>query len=267
MPSRTFRRLLGETALERKCRFLCGSGILVVVAFSFVWCGQKIESLLIGQTTQAARMLVTPTLMNLHYKLTGTADVAGVIDTLWGDLSPLDNLPRHEARFLNPYNLPKKSPPDEFERSAVARFLQSASADQAFRKAGTPRKDYTFADATPMWAAYAPADNREEFRYVQAVLFKPNCLNACHGEPHNVDNHMMREVEKGKWVAAKAGDLAGVVSIRMPMEQTRKAIHSNRAILITAALLTAIAAMIASSLLIRYVVVVAHRSSHATLPG
>ena len=60
MSYRTFKHLLGETSLERKCRFIFGGGILVLVTFSFYWYGQKTESLVIGQTTQAARMLVNP---------------------------------------------------------------------------------------------------------------------------------------------------------------------------------------------------------------
>ena len=59
MSYRSFKHLLGETSLERKCRFIFGGGILVLVTFSF-YSGQKTESLVIGQTTQAARMHVNP---------------------------------------------------------------------------------------------------------------------------------------------------------------------------------------------------------------
>ena len=54
---RSFKHLLGETSLERKCRFIFGGGILVLVSISFYWYGQKTESLVIGQTNQTARML------------------------------------------------------------------------------------------------------------------------------------------------------------------------------------------------------------------
>jgi two-component system sensor histidine kinase BarA len=91
---RSFKHLLGETSLERKCRFIFGGGILVLVTFSFWWYGQKAESLVIEQTTQTARMLVNPTLMNLHYKAMGNDDFGRLIETLWGELTrPLDELP------------------------------------------------------------------------------------------------------------------------------------------------------------------------------
>ena len=53
----------------------------------------------------------------------------------------------------------------------------------------------------------------------------------------------------------KAGDLAGAVVVHLPMEQTDKAINSNRAMLITAALVTAILAMVSSYMIVRYVIV------------
>jgi signal transduction histidine kinase len=258
---RSFKHLLGETSLERKCRFIFGVGILVLVTFSFWWYGRKTESLVIGQTTQTARMLVKPTLMNLHYKATGDEAYSQVIDMLNDDLKPLDDLPRYKARLINPYERrpARASSADEFERfeeKAVARFLASASAEEAYRKAGNPRKPYTFGDGTPMWDAWIPP-GKEEYQYVQAVLFKPGCLIACHGRREtDLDNHMMRlSPIEGKWVQAKAGDLAGVVSIQLPMVQTKKAVHSNRAVLITAALVTAILAMFASYVIVRYVIV------------
>ena len=46
-----------------------------------------------------------------------------------------------------------------------------------------------------------------------------------------------------------------MVVVKLPMEQTNKAIHRNRAILITTALVTAILAMVACYLIVRYVIV------------
>ena len=68
MSYRTFKHLLGETSLERKCRFIFGGGILILVTTSFYWYGQKTEKLVIGQTTQTARRLVNPTVVDMHYK-------------------------------------------------------------------------------------------------------------------------------------------------------------------------------------------------------
>ena len=100
---RSFKHLLGETSLERKCRFIFGGGIFVLVVFSFYWYGQKTESLVIEQTTQAARMLVYPKLVELHYKLLVNKDAGDVIEMFSGDFKPVDGLSpyEHEAHVLS----------------------------------------------------------------------------------------------------------------------------------------------------------------------
>ena len=60
MSYRSFKHLLGETSLERKCRFIFGLGIFLLVTVSFLLYGLKTESLVKKQTTLSARMLVRP---------------------------------------------------------------------------------------------------------------------------------------------------------------------------------------------------------------
>ena len=138
MSYRSFKHLLGETSLERKCRFIFGLGILVLVSGSFFWYGQKTESLVLNQTTQTARMLVNPTIKDIHYKALGNSNFESVLETLWGDLKPLEDIPNYKARLLNPFSLNDKSkqPADDWERDAVEKFLQASGERDARRKAG-----------------------------------------------------------------------------------------------------------------------------------
>ena len=257
---RSFKHLLGETSLERKCRFIFGGGILVLVTVSFFWYGQKTESLVIEQTTQTARMLVKPTLMNLHYKSLGNANFAldhrRALGRPDAARRPAQATMRTSSTRTSPTDAEKQPRRRLRARARSAGFLQSASAEEANRKAGTPgRKPYTFADGTPMWSR-GSCRGKKEYQYIQAVLFKPSCLMDCHGADDNhIDNHMMRPTETASLGPAKAGDLAGAVVVNLPMEQTNKAINSNRAILITAALVTAILAMVSSYMIVRYVIV------------
>ena len=79
---------------------------------------------------------------------------------------------------------------------------------------------------------------------------------ACHVGETPVDDHLSRQTADGRdWVFPKEGDLAGAVVINIPMDQTTNAINSNRAMLITAALITAIVAMLSSYTIVRYVIV------------
>ena len=51
MSYRAFKRLLGETSLERKCRFLFGAFILLLISASFWLYARQTEDLAYDQIT------------------------------------------------------------------------------------------------------------------------------------------------------------------------------------------------------------------------
>ncbi len=131
MSYRSFKHLLGETSLERKCRFIFGLGILVLVSGSFFWYGQKTEGIVLMQTTQTARMLVNPTLKDLHFRALGNFDFEDILDTLSEDFNTIGDLPPHEAYVLYPYSTKesKKRPTDANEIAALSPFPAIRQAD------------------------------------------------------------------------------------------------------------------------------------------
>ena len=58
MSYRAFKRLLGETSLERKCRFLFGSGVIVLVTLSF-WLYSSLLRLPVRLLTQPLQAKLT----------------------------------------------------------------------------------------------------------------------------------------------------------------------------------------------------------------
>jgi two-component system, NarL family, sensor histidine kinase BarA len=255
---RSFKHLLGETSLERKCRFIFGLGILLLVTVSFFLYGKKTEELVLNQATQNARMHVLDALKEHHIiRPYNEKDQRSLLSHLWDEFKPQDDVPIYKARVLSPYDLkdPDKQPADDFERKELARFLK----DAASRKPSSSGEKLP-----PMWAKHTingktiNGKPEMQLKYIQAVLFdRPGCLMECHAEENiPIDNHMSRPTADGKdWVFPKVGDLAGAVVITLPMEQTNNAINKNRAMLITAALITAIVAMFSSYTIVRYVIV------------
>ncbi len=201
MSYRTFKHLLGETSLERKCRFIFGGGILALVTLSFSWYGTKTESLVIGQKTEAARVRVEQTLTNLHMKVQNP-DLGSFVDELSGEKSVLNLQPRYESYVFEPYprRLPENRPRDEFEAEALARFL-SATAQ--------PRP--TGAGERPILDSSRTIPGKRQYQYVQAIFLKPNCLNGCH-------DHQTRPIANGQSTFANPGDLAGIAVVKLPME-------------------------------------------------
>ena len=66
MSYRAFKRLLGETSLERKCRFLFGAGILLLITVSFWVYAYLTERLAYDQAKTTCRLLVNPFLAKRH---------------------------------------------------------------------------------------------------------------------------------------------------------------------------------------------------------
>jgi two-component system, NarL family, sensor histidine kinase BarA len=66
MSYRAFKRLLGETSLERKCRFLLGGGIIVLMGLSFWAYARQTEGLAYEQMTTSGRLLISPIIAREH---------------------------------------------------------------------------------------------------------------------------------------------------------------------------------------------------------
>ena len=137
---RSFKHLLGETSLERKCRFIFGLGILLLVSVSFFLYGKKTEELVRMQTTQNARAHVDDALNKYHTKLLFMKDFESVINAIWGDSNSPDEQPKYKARVLSIYNMkdPEKQPADDWERTQLARFVQAAQKNGPARGSGKP---------------------------------------------------------------------------------------------------------------------------------
>src|SRR5437016_2095514 len=66
MSYRAFKHLLGETSLERKCLFLFGAGILLLITASFWLYARITEHLAYEQTTTPGRLLVNSYITKQH---------------------------------------------------------------------------------------------------------------------------------------------------------------------------------------------------------
>ena len=268
MSYRTFKHLLGETSLERKCRFIFGAGIFALVTTSFYLYGQKTETLLMNQSKQTARRLVTPTIKDKHYQSREFVhpETSHQFEQLAQSFKQQDDLPNYDGRVIDPYPAPapakgeaKPDKPDpevgdtrdpaekaviqDFEEGVLKRFLRSAAADGPPARPGPP-KPYTFADGSSM-EEWRTLPGKTKYIYAQAVTYKRECIGC----------HAYREGASGKQVEIRPGDLACVAMIKLPLDQINRDINQNRAILISAALVTAIVAMFASYAIVRYVIV------------
>src|SRR5437588_3333577 len=87
MSYRAFKRLLGETSLERKCRFLFGAATLLLITASFWWHARQTEDLAFEQIERTGRLLVNPLVRKQHDKLWLAAVERGAAVPPRGDMA------------------------------------------------------------------------------------------------------------------------------------------------------------------------------------
>lgn len=250
MSYRAFKRLLGETSLERKCRFLFGAGILLLITASFWWYSHRTEDLAYEQTRTTGRLLVNHLVVKLHDKLyrplrpdkeadgdpadAGRDRPSRLTPREWEQLRvameelPQENAPdsfrQHQHRILKPnaHNLENK-PGDSYEQRLMEEFQEDE----------TKQDDSRILPSQHVVHYYGP------------IRASASCLG-CHPLPSERET-LGSELNKG--------ELMAVVKIILPTTPIEQAVHWNRALLISTALVTALLIMSGSYIIVRYVIV------------
>ncbi|HBO44693.1 MAG TPA: hypothetical protein DD670_12325, partial [Planctomycetaceae bacterium] len=97
------------------------------------------------------------------------------------------------------------------------------------------------------------------YEYYQPIYCAQGCNTACHNtlsEFPMTGQTLERVVSaEGRSTPYQVGDLMAVIHVRMPNKRTREAMDKNRAVLIATAVVTVFLAMLASYLIVRYVIV------------
>jgi signal transduction histidine kinase len=245
MAYRTFKDILGGTSLERKCRFLFGLCLLVLITGSFWWYGSSTEELVYTTTRSTGRHLVDAIMLHHHWKaLEADQKYTSLIETLGRTLQTEP----YSWRMLAPDAAPE-------ERSGYTR-LDAAVLDY-FRDRPGPAAD----GAAPPAGQRQPDEYREfrtadnsEYHYYQPVRARKSCL-ICH-EYRGSTGTAVATAEAGAPRPRLAeNDLMAVVKVVMPDMATQKAINWNRAILLATAIITVFLAMLAAYAIVRYVIV------------
>lgn len=249
MSYRAFKRLLGETSLERKCRFLLGGFILLLISGSFWLYARQTENLAYDQTVSLCRLLV----QNL---------VDEKLATICGVQSP----PGANSPKTNP-SQPPASPITSTESQAVDRLLgeYARTWQQTWPKALRESRITIFRPGsnipekmpddsisqTAMKEFLADPNRKEDNRlmlsrsvnqYYGAVRASTGCI-AC----HQVSQPGLSE-----------GGLIGLVRVELTLpidDAMERRVHINRALLISTALATSLLIMSGSYLIVRYVIV------------
>ncbi|MDH3719485.1 MAG: ATP-binding protein, partial [Planctomycetota bacterium] len=239
MSYRSIKRVLGETNLERKCRFLFGASLFLLLMGSFLWYGKRTAEIVNEQNPKTGRLLVH-TIMMHHWKHLETNETfKPVVEELityfdkddyeWNAIRPESNKPKESQISKNKFErelLAKwvtTGPPADGEDAPFAQREKKVMREQTLPNGQTVRREVA------------------EYHYYQPVYIKSDCV-LC----HRITNGNNDLVE---------GDLQAIIQVRMPLEETHEALNKNLAILLATAILTVFLAMILLYVIIRYVIV------------
>ena len=237
MSYRSFTDILGETNLERKCRFLFGFCLLVLITGSFWWYGSLTEELVYETTRSTGRHLVDAIMVQSHWNTWETnPQFSGMIESVGRDFQSEP----YDWQVLDPRAGPEDRHAEGYSRldEAVLDYFEDhpPSGDVAAATAGEYR-EFRLPD-------------QGKYYYYQTVRAKESCLRC-----HDVRPAPGVPTEGVPPVGVAVGDLMAVVRVVMPDGLTKKAINWNRAILLATAIMTVFLAMLAAYLIVRYVIV------------
>lgn len=243
MSYRSIKHVLGETSLERKCRFLFGACLLLLITASFSFYSYQTERMLYRQNQNTGRLLVNQVMQLRHWEKWGEKDerFEGLVQELSDGLSN----EKYDWRFIKPNSTDAVSMPrDEFECGVLNQYNKPKAPS------GTGADVQDFRER--------PFDNNKEYQYFQPVYAKKSCL-LCHNIVSAGVDYSGTGVSLGGNVTTGAplaeDDLMAIVKVTIPNEPMQRALNWNRAILISTAIITVFLAMVASYVIIRYVIV------------
>src|SRR5205823_5642628 len=216
MSYRAFKRLLGETSLERKCRFLFGAGTLLLITTIFWWYAKRTEVLAYEQTTTTGRLLMSHLLEQAHLK-EEREPLRRALE-LFAERNLGDETPKYRHRFIKPNAVNRENQPDDsYELSLLAEFAGDKEKMEENRLPGQP-------------SSY----------YYGAIRANPHCLN-CHP----------RDEEKELYPDLADRDLMAMVKISIPTSAIETGVHQIWAWLLSMAIIAAILIMSGSYLIVR----------------
>jgi signal transduction histidine kinase len=227
MSYRALKHLLGETSLERKCRFIFGGGILILITGSFYWYGSQSEKMVLDQNLVTCRTMVN-TIVLLHHwlKLEPDRDFRPVILSLFGvGDTALEDLRFAKWKFIKPLNMEDSThrPESDFEYAAMEAFQKGVGENYRSR--------------------IVPGES--EYQYVAPIRLSATCVSC----------HPVQQSNVSPAIYTKEGDLLAALSITVPLDRANKQIQANRTMLITMAVVTAILGMVLSYIIVRYIIV------------
>lgn len=243
MSYRTFKRLLGETSLERKCRLLFGGGLLVLISGSFYFYSKQTQKIISEQNLEVARTLVPNAILAKHADYFGSDDEQGhKFALMLKALKPTSMKDQSWALLKADSNDAASRPIDPIDIEAIYTLMPHVPG----KKDAKPKTEWTQTVRKPT----------EQFRFYAQVPATDHWCIECHNKINQ--QHAQAASAGGQVKEVKPleiGSILGVVKISYPLVKFNKDVSWNNAILLATAIITTAMAWFATYVIVRYVIV------------
>jgi two-component system sensor histidine kinase BarA len=257
---RSLKRVLGETNLERKVRWIFGICVTLLILLTFSSVGLIAKRLVDETTNHKGRDLARNLLFKLHW-VWWTQDVEGadrrqVVE----QLSSMLTNERHDSRILR---LDAEQPTDPVERQIVANLKKRAeeqyrTATVSQQKAAPPANPemspalFDDPQFEPVFDP-VPAPDQDLYYYYQVVHWSSIC-QTCHAALHGGYSTAASTTYEGSVFDNPATPFR-VIRVTMPYQATRNAMNRTWAVLIAVGIATVSLSMLIFWAVVRYVIV------------
>jgi len=278
MSYRSFKRVLGETSLERKCRILFGVSLLLLLTLAFWYAGRTAEKLVREGPKRTGQFFVTEKLVSYHSDW-GAVDetdreVAKAINNeLSSEKFDWQILVLDDRGIKRDYENPRTRLAAGEERNILEDFR--IQIDQLFEDYGrdrlADRDAVELAKKDDLSPFKNPISQLElvdgNYHYYQPVLWLPQCTTNCHataahrktqGEAvsrYAYTYEQWKNLSDWDQTAELKPDPLRVVKVVMPSLSTQVEVMRTRGILSAIAIATVFLSMVALYAVVRYVIV------------
>jgi two-component system sensor histidine kinase BarA len=276
MSYRTIKRVLGETNLERKCRWWFGTSLFILLSLSFFWYGRRTDTIV----KELNPKFIGPELVRagwLEVHLEHLAEIGRIQrgqradgngaagggrsefeDDFYRELakSSHDLGRKYKWDAILPQNgfespVPEKYyPRDDFEKKWLKRWAaptdSGTQAPLAGKETNKPATDESRFRERGFSDRYVDEeDGGRSYQYYRPMYAKDSCVN-CH-------KYMLSG--GGRRPNLQAGDLMAIVRITTDYGPTAAEVAKNQALLWTAAIVVGFVSMFSLWAVVRYVIV------------
>ena len=246
MSYRGFKRALGETNLERKCRWLFGACLLPLIMGSFWWYGWKTDEIVYERNRFIGEALANAAVIEAHLRNQEETEVMQRVDEkIAGSL----RRKQYNWEALNPRNEQGiGQPTDMYEWDLMDRWVSLGK---------TLKTKELIEELEPQWEqreirkpgvgdpeSASSNQDRLVYQYYEPVFAVDACI-FCHSTP----------AVPLYWPDLKEGDLLAVMKVEFDAQEIQDSKAENTAMLLVAAIATVFLAMLVLYVVVRYIIV------------